>query len=230
MRLRKSSVSVNSRTGLFLLAAIFLIGLSAVLGQVWAKKDFKEWSAKDCDKILSDSPWAKTQKMYASGGMGGSGTEGGEAFTEFTVQLLSALPIRQAMVQQKQLPETFLTAEFPDKVIVRIKYRATAGQQTNLDLAQKWQNQTLGTMQVGTYLIGTKGVKVPLEKFEIAPGAGQMIQLTFPRQKDGKDVLSTEDKSLIVQFSYPVVGGMGDGKGYFEFKVKDMVYNGQIAY
>jgi hypothetical protein len=229
MRLRKSSVSAHSRTGLFLLAAIFLIGLSGVLGQVWAKKDFKDWTPKDCDKILSDSPWAKTQKMYASGGMGSSGTEG-EAFIEYTVQMLTALPVRQAMVLQKQLPDTFLTAEYPDKVIVRIRYRATAGQQTNLDLAQKWQNQTLGTMQTATYLIGTKGVKVPLEKFEVAPGAGQVLQLTFPRQKDGKDVLSTEDKSLIIQFSYPVVGGMGDGKGYFEFKVKDMIYSGQIAY
>jgi hypothetical protein len=229
MRLRKYSVSVHSGKGLFLLAAILLFGLSAVLGQVWVKKDYKEWAPKECEKILTDSPWAKTQKFYGSG-LGSAGTEGGQAFTEYTVQLLSALPIRQAMVLQKQLPDSFLTADFADQVIVRIKYRTTGAQTSDLDLGRGWQTQTLATMQVSTYLIGSKGVKVPLADFKVAQGADRFCQLTFPRSRDGKPILSVEDKSLIIQFPYPVVGGMGDGRGQFEFKVKDMVYNGQIAY
>ncbi len=229
MRLQKCSASVHSRTVLFLLAAILLFGLSAVLGQVWAKKDYKEWAPKDCEKVLADSPWAKTMKYYGSG-LGTAGTDGGQAFTEYTVQLFSALPIRQAMVQGKLLPDSFLTADYADQVIVRIKYRTTAGQTADLDLGRQWQNQTLGTMQNSTYLIGSKGVKVPLADFKVASGGDRFCQLAFPRSRDGKPVLSVEDKNLILQFNYPVVGGIGDGKGQFEFKVKDMIYSGQIAY
>jgi hypothetical protein len=229
MRLQKCSVSVNSRTGIFLLAAIFLIGLSAVLGQVWVKKDYKEWAPKECEKILADSPWAKTMKFYGSG-TGSAGTDGGQAFTEYTVQFFSALPIRQAMVQGKLIPDSYLTVDYADQVIVRIKYRTTAGQSSDLDLGRQWQTQTMGTMQNSTYLIGSKGVKVPLADFKVASGADRFCQLTFPRSRDGKPVLSVEDKNLILQFNYPVVAGMGDGRGQFEFKVKDMIYNGQIAY
>ena len=228
MRLQKCSASVHSRTVLFLLAAILLFGLSVVLGQVWAKKDYKEWAPKDCDKILTDSPWAKTQKMLGSG-LGTAGAEG-QAYTEYTVQLFSALPIRQAMVQKKLIPDSFLTADYADQVIVRIKYATNAGQTSDLDLGRSWQTQTLGTMVNSTYLIGSKGVKVPPSDFKVATGADRFCQLAFPRSRDGKPVLSVDDKNLILQFTYPVIGGMGDGRGQFEFKVKDMIYSGQIAY
>jgi hypothetical protein len=229
MRLRKCSVSVHSRKGLFLLAAIFLIGLSAVLGQVWLKKDYKEWTPKECEKILTDSPWAKTLKYYSSN-TGSVGTDGGQAFTEYTVQLFSALPIREAMVRQQLIPDSFLTADYADQVIVRIKYKTNAGPTSDLDLGRSWQNQTLGTMSISAFLIGSKGVKAPLADFKVAPGADRFCQLVFPRSRDGKPVLTVEDKNLIIQFNYPVVGGMGDGRGQFEFKVKDMIYSGQIAY
>jgi hypothetical protein len=228
MRLRKCSVSVHSRKSLFLLAAILFFGLSVVLGQVWVKKDYKEWTPKECDKILADSPWAKTQKFYGSG-TGSAGTEG-QAYTEYTVQLFSALPIRQAMVRKQMIDEKFLTADYADQVIVRVKYNTNAGTTSDLDLGQGWQTRNMATMQNSTWLIGSKGVKVPLADFKVAQGADRFCQLTFPRSRDGKPVLSVEDKNLIIQFTYPTVGGMGDGRGQFEFKVKDMIYNGQIAY
>jgi hypothetical protein len=87
------------------------------------KKPFSEWSKKETEKILSDSPWAtqrevrikfdkETQK--AAGSYSGvSGAAAAQAETEvssqppvdfvFTVRLRSALPVRQAMVRLKNL-------------------------------------------------------------------------------------------------------------------------------
>ena len=39
-----------------------------------------------------------------------------------------------------------------------------------------------------------------------------------------------QDKSLQLNFAYPVIGNMGDGKGYLEFKVDKKIFDGAVAY
>ena len=61
-------------------------------------------------------------------------------------------------------------------------------------------------------------------------GGHREFQLIFPRQVNGKDVLSADDKSLQFEFYYPVVEGIGDGKGFIEFKTDKMKVNNKIVY
>ncbi len=245
MRLTKCPASAaRSRTIVFLLAAILIVGLSLALGQVWVKKDYKEWGAKDCEKVLTNSPWAKTQKYYGSG-LGSAG-EGGQAYTQFIAQLYSALPVRHAMVRQQliaakydSLPaekkqeidksaEKVLAADYSDKVVLKVLYETNLSA-AMLDLVRSWDSQTIANFQNTAFLIGSKGAKVAAVGYQ--PVGDQYFLLTFPRvTSDGKPILSVEDKNLIVQFEYKPVRGMGDGKAQFEFKVKDMIYAGQIAY
>jgi hypothetical protein len=244
MRLQKCSVSVvQSRTIFFLITAILLFGLSVAMGQVWAKKDYKEWAAKDCEKILTDSPWAKNQSNYGSG-LGSAG-EGGQAYTKFIVQLLSALPIRHATIRSQQIaakydklpPEekqkfdqqaaTYLATDYSQKVVVRINYETNVSSAV-IDMDRSWRTKTIANFQNSAFLIGSKGVKVAADGY--SAGKESYFILTFPRLKDGKPLLTIDDKSLILQFEYTAIQGMGDGKGQFEFKVKDMIYNGEIGY
>ena len=46
-----------------LIAAVFPSTL--VAEGFWVKKAYQEWSARECEKILNDSPWAKSRTMTA---------------------------------------------------------------------------------------------------------------------------------------------------------------------
>jgi hypothetical protein len=114
----------------FLAALVFLTGLVTVTGQEKSKA-WGEWSRKDAEKMLNDSPWAQTQtdtdtsQMFYSptsdprlGSRTTSTTDSriAEGATnqavnvKFHVRFYSARPIRQALVrlmelQQKPSPE-----------------------------------------------------------------------------------------------------------------------------
>jgi hypothetical protein len=110
------------------LRAVLIVIVAGLFGAIHAqndlpKKPFSEWTKKEIEKILNDSPWAtqrevrikfdkETQK--AAGSYSGvSAAAAAQADTEvssqapvdfvFTVRLRSALPVRQAMVRLKNL-------------------------------------------------------------------------------------------------------------------------------
>jgi hypothetical protein len=232
MRLLKNSfTTARLRTAGLLIPAIFLIGFSLALGaDFWLKKDYKEWTDKECLSLLTKSPWAEPYKVFGSG-LGVSGAEG-TGYIEFDVQLYSALPIRQAMAKLQKdeaKSKALLEADFSEKVIVNVNY-STNVSQAGLDLARYWQSANLASFQNSVFLIGSKGANVPASEYKVEQGSSRSFQFIFPRTRDGKELLSPEDKTLILQFNYQPVQGMGDGRGQIEFKVKNMVYNGKIAY
>lgn len=56
-----------------LTAALLLSAVCVYAADFWVAKPYTEWSPKDCDKMLSDSPWAKQVAVSMSGGGGGGG-------------------------------------------------------------------------------------------------------------------------------------------------------------
>ncbi len=231
MKYLKKVSAARLRTAGYLLPAIFLMGLSVALGaDFWEKKDYKEWSDKECKTILTKSPWAEPYKVYGSG-LGTAGAEG-TGYVEYDIQFYSALPIRQAIAKLQKMDEKkaadFL-ADFGGQVVVNVNY-STNVSAADMDLDRYWHSANLAVFQNSVFLIGSKGVKVPVLEYKVTQGSGRSFQFIFPRTRDGKPLLSVEDKSLILQFNYQPVQGMGDGKGQVEFKVKKMVYNGKIEY
>ncbi len=229
-------------------------GAAACLGaDFWEKKQYKEWSQRDCAKMLEDSPWAKTltltkveimaQETAANATMG----SGQQPYVKYQAHFRSAAPIRQAMVRQMQIAqkydslppeqkqefdkkvEEFLAAGSPDAVIVHVIYMANS--QTNeLELARHWQSRTTDTLKNSVYLISSKGVRVPLAQYAVAQGGQHEFQFIFPRQYEGKPILGPEDKSLKLEFAYPVVDTMGDGRAFMEFKVQKMSFGGKTEF
>ena len=236
--------SLPSRT-VYLLAGIVLLGLSAALAaDFWENKDYKQWTQKECMKILQESPWAQDYKVYARSTSSGDAAEG-QQYINYAIQLLSAAPVRHAQVRAMQIQnkyeslppdqkqafdkqaEGFLGT--PDKIIVNVAY-STNVQRLDMDLSRHWQTQVTSVFQNSVYLIPGKGKKVPIAEYKVGSGAARGFQFIFPREFEGKPVLNPDDKSLILEFPYPTLGGIGDGRGMVEFKVKKMVYNGQLEY
>lgn len=247
-----SSITINTSSGkkflCLLLPALLLTATLAFAGkEFWETKPYDEWNAKDCQKMLTNSPWAKELNLTGVGGGGSESTDSQAPFVKYTVQLRNAQPIRQAIVRQQQIirkydslpPEqkqaldrsfqSFLTGVPSDVVIVSFSFD-TNNRGSLRTLLTHWQTQTTDMLKNSFYLSGSKGEKVPIKQFIPVEGAAQEFQAVFPRQVNGKEILLPEDKTLRLEFSYPVVGGLGDGRGFIEFKTDKMKINDEVVY
>jgi hypothetical protein len=237
----------------FLLSVMLMTGIAPGQGsEFWHKKEYRQWSEKECNKLLDDSPWAKKytlSRIYIDPLQRDTGDRERVSNPEikYVVQLRSARPIRQALVRQSQIAqnydklpadqqqqfdtkaEEFLSARFPDTVIVYVSY-TTNVQNYDRELARHWQLQTTERLRNFVFLIGPKGDKVPLLRYTPAHGGGREFQFAFPREFDGRPVLTAQDKSLKLEFPHPPIGELGDARVLVEFKVDKMVMQGEVVY
>ena len=259
MRSPKSQISVPLNAALLkkifcvflpvlMLAAISASGKSS---EFWEKKAFDEWTAKECQKLLENSPWAMQYNLTGNqmiGSLGGKdATDSKPPYVNYNVQIRSAHPIRQALVRQMQIAQNydklpveqkkqfdqsaqaFLTANTSDVVIIYMTY-STNFPQNYRDLSRYWQTQTVDLLKNSVYISGSKGDKVPIAQYIPGQEGQNSFQFIFPRQVDGKEVIGPEDKAFRLEFAYPVVGGIGNGQGYIEFKVDKMTVNDEVIY
>jgi hypothetical protein len=233
------------------LPVLFFAAVCSALGdEFWEKNDYLRWSQKECSKILEDSPWSKALTLLKVGIMDNinkSSSNSQQPYIKYQFQLRCALPVRQAMVRQMQFdqkydsfsPElrqefdkkavSFLTMDFSNVVIVYVTY-STNSQLNALEVTRYWQSQTTELLKNSVYLRGAKSEKTPIIRF-VPPQSGQQeFQFLFPRQIDGKPIVGSQDKFIRLEFEYPVVDGIGDGRGYMEFKTEKMVFAGNLAY
>jgi hypothetical protein len=240
----------------FVLPVLFLAASPATFGaDFWENKQYEKWSQKECQKLLEDSPWAQDFTLLDSGLQQSTkaSDDGQQFYIKYQMQLRSALPVRQALVRQMQIaqkydglgPEqkqqfdqsanAFLSSSFPDAVILYVTYE-TNSQTKAMELSQHWQSQTTDLLKNSVYLRNSRGDKVAITQFNAAQGAERGFQFIFPRQINGQPLLSPEDKSLMLEFTYPVVkvpgtfNDLGDGRGFMEFKPKKMVFQGNLVY
>ncbi|MDR0311228.1 MAG: hypothetical protein LBJ21_06565, partial [Acidobacteriota bacterium] len=181
-----------------------------------------------------------------SGG-GAAATDSQAPYVKYTAQLRSAAPIRQAIVRQQQIQskydkastedkqsfdenaQTFLAGPPSDFVVVFVSFEAN-NRDTIQDLLRHWQSQTLELLHNSVFLRGSKGDRVPLSQYVPVSGANQEFQFIFPRHFEGKEVLQPGDRGLQLEFDYPVIRGLGDGRGFFEFRIDKMKIDNEVIY
>jgi len=225
----------------------FLFLATLFAADFWEKKEYKEWTQKECTKILTESPWAQKLELTNVQVMDNSktSTDGGQPYIRYWVQFRSALPIRQAMVRQGQIANKYetLSAEqkqafdkqaegmltgFPeDSVVVFVSYE-TNDRNRDQELSRWWQTKTTELLKNQVYLTA-KNTKVSIARYVTGQGAERWFQFIFPREADGKPVVTPQDKSLKLEFPYPSLG-MGSGQAFQEFKVEKMIFSGNIAF
>ena len=105
------------------LGLCILAGAAIAAADFWDEKAFTTWSDKEVEKMLSDSPWARTFTIAiraplrggggdgglggGGGGRGGGGRRGDPFLTStprrmrLTVMWRNALPVKQATVRQR---------------------------------------------------------------------------------------------------------------------------------
>ena len=227
-------------------------GVSANAQEFWEKKDYRQWNEFEVRKLLENSPWAKkytvsTVRIDPLGQATGDRAREPNPRLEYQVQLRAALPIRQALVRQAQLQtrydqmepieqknvdqqaEQFLRREFPDTIIVHVAYGSNV---TSFDreMTAYWQQQTTDLLRNTVFLISPRGERFELLEYRVVPSDRKEFQFTFPRKRQGQPLVQPGDKTLMIEFQHPDIGGQGAARVFLEFRLDRMQLGGRVSY
>jgi hypothetical protein len=244
----------RSRGKSLLFACLTLASAYVVCAQqFWEKKNYRNWSKDECQKLLADSPWAKEFKiekttvelLQETSPADRSRVE--EPWVRYRIQFRSALPVRQAVArlsaieskydgfsQEQKLDfdtkaEKYISTVFPDTILVHVSYESNVTSYEG-DLARYWHNRTPGQMQSTAFLMNSRGAKVELARYVPGGGTRPEFDLYFPRQINGQPVLLPEDKNVSVELMHPAIGSLPSERIFLEFRTAKMSVAGQLIY
>ena len=229
---------------------MFLTLCLAAAGSVVGQKQLKpwtEWSKKDAEKVLSNSPWSQRQVdmdfVEASGLTRqrprdpsiDATLKQNEGMTS-NIRFFSARPVRQAFVRIIQLQKKDLTpemvtrlntfAETPSENLIVI---AVAVENPDANLLGKamqiYRNATTTKLKNTTYLERSDGKRVFIQEYTPPGSDGFGARFIFPRTLDGKPFLSPE--FTIVRFVSELDSSI---KLRMDYKVNEMMLDGKLEY
>jgi hypothetical protein len=221
---------------------LFVLALSLMAADFW-KKPFTQWSDKDVDKMMTDSPWAKSASVsmgglppqagglgggggFGHGGLpggpqGGAGSDIGPGAPSFNVvaRWETALPIRQALVRRKYGAEADKSAD-AGKILAEEErsYEIVLSGPLGPFLHGTPEESAKALNDV-TALSSRRTGDIKPAQIEVSnPGRLMEVLFVFPRSMP----FTADDKE--VEFSTK----LGRSIVRYKFKLKDMVFNGKL--
>jgi len=226
---------------------------SALIAQT--SKPWLEWNMKETTKILNDSAWSQTQlETKEAEGASAAITNTGSSRTmvprdaskdspgaitsyiKYYVRLLSAKPVRQAVVrklmldspemdaERKEQLKSFAEASTSDFIVVAVVAEAK-DQATGRDALQAFQTATFDSLKESTYLERQDGQRVLLADFKAPVADGLGAKFVFPRMLNNQPFLTPGNGQL--KFSSQLSNKI---KIETRYKVSDMQYDGRLEY
>lgn len=246
---------MKKKRGTLLLSALaFAAALAATNGHAqkggWQGKPYKQWTMKDAEELLTDSPWAQTK--VASGQVvdpGGFSAISGARLPGdgITLRLRSSLAIRLAMLRMRQLRSNYdemsdkKKAEFDEKNKPLVEcpacvasYVISLNPPPGRDEGVATSFNTMSQQQMKLYVrfMDERGETRELVHFEPSKVRGGEALLFFPRlNRKGEPLLTPASKKLIIILDEKLLGVGGGSINRFEFDVSKMVADdGQVAF
>jgi hypothetical protein len=217
-------------------------------------KPYQEWSEKEVDKLLDNSPWAKTQietdtseMFYKPDGVSARGPVTSEqraangannqaVSTNYRIRFLTARPVREALARKILLAQktpnpdlaiqlsNFVEATSSNYIVVSVDFDTKDARQRNIP-AQAFAAAVLATLKSRTYLDRNDGKRVFLLDYRAPSGDNLGAKFIFPRFVDEKPFLTTDFTQ--VRFYSEISSRV---KLDVRFKIADMQYNGNLEY
>ena len=237
-----------------LIAATLLVPLAwfAVATAQKKVKPWTEWSKKEAEKILNDSPWGQTQVVTdtseitytpTSGNTRRSNEDGRaergavnqEVFVRYRIRFLSARPIRQGFARMVEIDQKtadpqlsdqlrgFVERNFDDFIVVAVTFESN-DQRFAGPVMQEINSAVANTLKNNTYLERSDGKRLFLMEYRAPINDGLGAKFVFPRKVDGQ----------------PFITNAGDIRFFAEvgknvklnqrFRISDMMYEGKLEF
>jgi len=224
-----------------LLLALCLGGAALALTQNdWETVSYQKWTKGDVKKLLTSSPWAKSVKYTIPLNVVPGGGELVTTAEPPVILLRSSLPVRQALVRERQLEAKYDKMNEPERATFDLKTKellSCPACDKNYVITIKFPSATLGNQSYimerkkYIYLTNEKGERRELIHFVPQSAKGIESLFFFPRFNDQKEPLLTpESKKLTFHFDLAV----NDGKPFpFEkinFEVAPLVKDGKVIF
>lgn len=224
---------------IFIMVALLTFAISGADKDFWSAKSYKEWSGKEVEKLLKNSPWSKAvhlsaQALGARGsGVSGRGAAPGSGARDATPDLSPpdtvvyvnwyARPIREALARQA----TLINPQAPAGEIERIlNYDSSAS--LDFVLAGLPARMIFGSgpdalekLKAETYLLKKNRVRIPASAVTQPGGRNQPLIFRFPRKGPGGDLITVDDKEIVL-----VTEVQGNALRA-NFKLAEMIVNGK---
>src|SRR5262245_10665899 len=194
----------------------FCMVCSLVARAQWEKKPYAEWSEKEAEKLLNDSPWGQTQvisdtsQMFGNERLSSGASRVANVFNvNFRIRFLSAKPVRQAISRVMELKQkgavderlasqlrSFAAADFPDYVVITV---LCDSDQPNLRLQEATallNNRTTAALKNNTFLESKDGRRVFLQEYQPPRNDGLGARFVFPRLIDGKPYITADSGEI----------------------------------
>ncbi|MGA7785765.1 MAG: hypothetical protein WB997_14070 [Candidatus Acidiferrales bacterium] len=245
----------------YIAGILLIVGLAAATAwadDFWAKKNWKEWSKGECNKILDDSPWAQRKIVENSSALtsqpsasrtvdpslGGTSNLGAGEVT-YRVRLLSAEPVREAMIRQEQIEKNYdkmtddqkksfdaqmdqKMAKHPDSILIHVIFEGnTANLKTSL--ATYWESFPSDAIPQDVYITTDGGTRILPRSYTVKMAENE-FDLVFPRSSNDQPVVAPGAKSVKLMIKNPKIGDFKEKMITFEFKLDKMSFGGKLEY
>jgi hypothetical protein len=169
-----------------LIAILALATLTANASDFWLTKDWHQWTKDECTTILNDSPWTRVEGNY-------------------TAQLRSSLPIREAVVRQLEIAQqydqktaaqqkafddaagTILRADYGKTILLRLTFSKDAPG------PQKMKN-------LQPTIVTEDGQQITPTQTDADPMTPYAVDFYFPRLINGVPAIKPTHKQFSFQF------------------------------
>jgi hypothetical protein len=192
-------------------------------------RSLTDWSERDVQKILSDSPWAQMQDEVAPAAIARKGS-GPKLQTIY--RFLSAKVIRQALYRSIELnrestasqieaARRFMESQYEDTIVISVSYAGPL--MVPLQRSPRFSMSTTALLRNDTYLTCSNGRKLFLKEYQPPGQDGLGAKFVFQRYVDGRLFIGPDDK--VVRFDVEQLQIHN-----IQFKVADMKVAGVLQY
>jgi len=240
-----------------ILAIFGLAVLIAKADDFWAKKNWKEWNAGECKKLLDDSPWTHRKLIENEGNINrlpsaanqGTGAQASTADTaqnkdtgelNYVVQIRSATPIREALIRQHQIDKQYDKMSDADKKAfdTQMDQLFPINADKIIVHVRYYANRDSLGADIAKSWKSIPRDTVPADMMLISSNGSRATPLTFVGDPEGdgfevtfpRSGLGEGFKSFKLQIPHPALGDFGASKVTVEFKLDKMTFDGKPAF
>ena len=227
---------------------LLLVGIWSLVPGVaraqWDSRPYQQWTVKEAEELLINSPWAQTRAGLVSVGRLDPPTD--TVDTAVTVRLHSALPLRQALARLRQLKNKYDKKSERNKAAIDAKnkplleclacvdqYVATMspGPGSSNGVPRFLQTMSLAVVKLNVHIKNEKGETRELVDFVRPKTAGEDAVFFFSRfNSKGEPLISPANRTLTISFDPRIFGWSPATLTKFEFDVAKMTVKGKVVF